>query len=123
MAECVLQVRESTVALLSSLIGQSPVLLAMLIAAVAAVVRWRRHPGISALVLSAALIAALTLLTGMFISAVLSPVMFTWEPVAIAWVTTIIGLVTSTLYAVVWGLLLAAAFGWRSDLESVTECG
>jgi len=93
------------VQVLSALIIQSPVLLVMVVGAVVAITRWRRHPTVSALALSAMLIAALALLTGPIISGVLCTVM--------GWRVLICELVTATPYAVVWGLLLAAVFGWR----------
>ena len=93
------------VQVLSALIIQSPVLLVMVVGAVVAIARWRRHPRVSALVLAAVLIAALTLLTGPIISGVLCTV--------IGWRVLTCELVTATPYAVAWGLLLAAVFGWR----------
>lgn len=104
---------------LASIAGHSPVLFVMFAGAVLSVARWRRHPRISALVLSAVLIAALTLLTSMVVSAVLPQIIVDWELPAIGWTTAIIGLVTTTLHAVAWGLLLAAAFGWRNPNETV----
>ncbi len=101
------------VQVLSSLVGQSPTFLAMLVGAILAIVRWSRHPGVSALVLSAVAIAVLTSLAAMFIFAILPRAVADWEPAAIGWTYSIIGFVTATLYAVVWGLLLVAAFGWR----------
>lgn len=116
-------------AMMRPLVRQSPVFLVSLLGAVIAIARWPRHPGVSALVISAVSISTLTSLTCAFISAVSLQVMATWEPAIVMWVYEVIWFCSFVMYAVAWGLMLAAAFCWRkpgiehAKAADVTEDG
>jgi F0F1-type ATP synthase membrane subunit c/vacuolar-type H+-ATPase subunit K len=98
----------------SNLVLQLPVTMVWGVAIVLAVVRWRRHPTVSLLVMVAALLYGLAALG--------SSIGHRWAFVAlfrmgapiprylVGWA---IGMGLASLRALAWGLLFAAVFGWR----------
>ena len=97
---------------LRSLGTQSPMFVVMFLGVIVAIVRWRHHPPASMLVLAAVVLSTVT--------SVAVPFVYAWLPRAfdfgeIEVVYLAVSLVAGTLYAMIWGLLLAAAFGWRKS--------
>ena len=101
--------------LLSALLVQIPVLLAILVGVILAFVFWRRNAKVSLLVI-AALALTFVVRVGSVLQSVMVPYLVSvqmWEIQQIRSLTSCLGIVWSLLSAVALGLLLAAAFGWR----------
>ncbi len=99
---------------LKSLAIQSPTLLAMLVGFVIALIRWPRHPAVSALVLMAVSVSILTMGTAAFVYAGLPWLRDALDIHNMQIVYRVVNVISMILYAVAWGLLLTAAFGWRN---------
>jgi hypothetical protein len=107
---------EIALGMLAQYLTQIPVLLAWLVGIILAIVYWRKHPRVSLLTL----IAIVALLAKSLIGSAVAM----WLPITLreqGWVASqigvilvVIGIVQSLVSAVLWGLLLAAIFGWRS---------
>lgn len=91
----------------------TPILLAYLAGVVLAAVRWQRHPKVSMLVLIACLLGlVMTPLPGV-IQFWLMQTQGGRGMADIAWVFSMIGILSSLAHALIYGLLLAAAFQGR----------
>ena len=104
--------------ILGPLIGvflvQLPVLLIWLVGLALALARWQRHPKVSRL----ALIAFVGFLLSSTIDylTTLMPITLVeqgWNFDQVGIAMAIVGLTKSVIAAVLWGLVLAAIFGWR----------
>lgn len=95
---------------------QSPVILVWLIGLVLSLVYWRRHPTVS--------LVAIIAIMGFLVISLISTYVSTWLPMTLrerGWsigqigiALTARGIISSLVSAVLWGLLLAAIFGWRN---------
>lgn len=97
---------------LVSLISQAPVCITWLVGIGLAIARWKSHPKTSAL--------ALTSLSAFLILSIFTSILYTTLPSqlgasGIVAVFQVVGVCNSLIHAVLWGLLLAAIFGWRRD--------
>jgi hypothetical protein len=116
---------EETMATLGLFLVQLPVFIVWLVGIILSVVYWRRHPKVSLL--------ALIAITAFFVTSLFGSALTTWLPIMLqrrGWAMTrlsavlaIVSLVRSIVNAALWGLLIAAIFGWRSERGSVTENG
>jgi MFS family permease len=104
---------------------QFPVVLVWLIGLVLSLVYWRRHPKVSLLTFIA--------IAGLLVSSLIGTYLSVWLPVTLqerGWsanqIGTVIaarGIIGSLIAAVLWGLLIAAIFGWRSKQGEVPRNG
>ena len=96
---------------LTNFVYQIPIFLVWLIGVVVAVVRWRRHPRPSLLLIIA---VAILFLRALILPVVTFSVVHGGMPPARAgFVNGLISLGSMVVAAVAWILLLAAALGWR----------
>jgi hypothetical protein len=92
-----------------------PMIIVWVIGIVLALSRWRRHPRVSQLMLT-----ALALMIG---ATVVIRALYAWLPIAMrnrGWsmseygaFSTAIGIVSTLINAAAWALVISAAFGWR----------
>jgi|GEM_PF-3806552 len=101
----------------AALLTQLPSLLVLAVAAAIAMVRHKRHPQVSIIVLVYALIEFLLIVTGTALQFVLPMQMQqTGQSIAtIGAALAVIGLGRSVIGALTLALLLWATFGWRTD--------
>lgn len=104
---------------IKSLAPLAPSLLLWLLGMVLALLRWRRHPGVSAAVLLACLLQILNLAFGVYEVYWLQQIIGgsfgnTNLQDEIERYTLITSLLSGTLSAFSWALMLLAAFGWRT---------
>ncbi len=108
---------ELLVPMFTVLLTQLPNILVLLIGFVLSLVYWQRHPRVSLLTT----IATAGFLINLLVSSSLSvlPLLWLeqgWETSQMGIIMTTIGIITSLLSAVYWGLLFTAIFGWRKTL-------
>jgi hypothetical protein len=97
----------------TQLAPRTPVLLVWIVGIGLAASRWQRHPRVSALA-TVALARAMLLTLGNVGFTVSLPFMARTQNVGqIGLLSTVVGVVTFVVDAVLWGLVLAAIFGWR----------
>ncbi len=101
--------------MLPSLVMQSPLYLVWLLGAVIAIVRWPRHPSVSALVISAMVIGILTSLICVLIYSALNQGIISGGAMNFSWLYKAVGICSTILHAASLGLLLTAAFCWRNS--------
>jgi hypothetical protein len=89
-----------------------PMFLVWFIGLIIALVRWRRHPGVSALVVAAVAVAGVTSIATQVVYTVLPRY---WDLKHFANVAGIIGIASAFVYACAWGCMLAAVFVGRSS--------
>ena len=89
-----------------------PMFLVWFIGLIIALVRWPRHPGISALVVAAIAVAGVTSIATQVVYTVLPRY---WDLKHFANVAGIIGIASAFVYACAWGCMLAAVFVGRSS--------
>jgi hypothetical protein len=101
--------------LLQSLAYQAPLYLVWLVAAILALVLWRRHPGVSLLVLLSMALFFGQSLVGSALQAWLSPQRIErgWTNEQLAIRLSLVGGVRVGVQFLAWALLLVALFGWR----------
>jgi hypothetical protein len=103
---------------LSTYLIQCPLFLIWLAGIVLAVIRWRKHPRVSLLAVIALVI--------IFIETIINTSLGMWLPLMLTeqgmnsnQVGTILSVwrcISSLVGLVIWGLLLAAIFGWRDEV-------
>ena len=106
-------------ALLMNLLSQTPVLLAFLVGALLAILKWRNHPNVSLLVLIACGL-------GLAVSLIF-PALNIWVVQSMSgprgaerqWIFTGMAIVSSLLRLVIYALLFAAAFSGRAPKQAV----
>jgi hypothetical protein len=106
---------------LISLAERSPMFMLALVAIVVAIVRWRRHPGVSGLITIAFILYLLKSFTFAFV--------FQWLPTLeesmhLSWdkidtLGTLTGVVSDIFFSVVLVMLVVAAFSKRSDVTTI----
>lgn len=108
--------QEILIATLGQYLPQIPLFLVWLVGIALAVVFWRRHPRVSLL----AIIALALFLLGALVGAPVSlwlPMMMQergLSPSRIGLMLTGVAVAQSLLSAVLWGIVIAAIFGWRN---------
>lgn len=102
---------------LSPLAIQIPLLLVWLFGCILAVVRWSRHPRVSMLTLVAILGLATLTLIGTATSVAVPMMMYDqgWTASQMSMILMMSGFSQSLFTAVLWLLLFAAIFGWRTE--------
>jgi hypothetical protein len=108
---------EKLVPALSILLVQLPVILVWLVGLVLSLIYWQRHPKVSRL--------ALIALIGFLIIEVIGSYVSIWLPLTlherglaasqIGIILFVRGIFSSLVSAILWGLLVAAIFGWRGN--------
>lgn len=114
---------EGAIATLGQYLVQIPVFIVWLVGIVLAVVYWRWHPKVSLLAFIALAAFLVTSLFGSALSMWL-PIGLQrrgWALARVGMIVTVVGFIRSLVSATLWGLLIAAIFGWRSERGGVTE--
>jgi len=97
-----------------------PMFLVWLVGLVIALVRWRRHPGVSALVVAAVAVAGMTSIATQVLYTVLPRY---WDAAQFAKVAGIVGLGSTLVHACAWGCMLTAVFIGRSSAPDQAAFG
>lgn len=107
-------------AALGQILGRLPTLIAWLVAVVIALVRWKKHPKVSALVVIAVAILSIELLIGSVFTAAMPRYLSASGRGAseIGVVFAAYSFVNSAISAGCWAMLIAAIFGWREQPPS-----
>jgi MFS family permease len=103
---------------LGVLLAQAPVYIVWLVGIAIAAVRYKRHPRVSLLAIIG-LGGSLLLSIANALLTVILPQQFAINEVASAF--AILGVCSGLIYMVLWGLILAAIFGWRSANDAPTN--
>ena len=93
----------------------TPVLLAYVAGIILAVARWQRHPTVSMLVLIACLLGLVVTPLPGAIQVWLVQSQSAQGMAQLSWVFSLIGILSSLVHALIYGLLLAAAFQGRAS--------
>jgi hypothetical protein len=99
----------------ATLLPLLPICVLWLVGIVLALVMWKRHPGVSLVVLLACVLLLVTLIAGQIASTWVMQAQKDggWSISQVGLVMAIVSWVRVTLSAIGYGLLLLAAFGWR----------
>jgi hypothetical protein len=107
---------EVVLASLGQYLIRIPVFLVWVVGIVLAVITWSKHAKVSLLTIIAIVTFGVLGLISNTLSVWLPLRMhdYGWTPSRIGMILTVVGVVQSLVSAVLWGLLIAAIFGWRS---------
>ena len=101
---------------LGSLLPSLPILLVWVIGIFISLERWERHPQVSQITaIACSIFIGLSIIQSI---TVIIPIFFfkVWTAQQLTLVVAGIRIVTSLVYAIIWGFLLQAIFGWRKSL-------
>jgi hypothetical protein len=108
--------QEMTTGILMQLVTRSPLFLTWTVAVVFALVRWKKHPAVSALVLIAVavfFVQAIVAAWAAFLPVSLSRAGRSHAEVGV--IMSVYGWATTFVSTACWALVVAAIFGWRSE--------
>jgi hypothetical protein len=99
---------------LGRLLADGPVYVTWLVGIGIAIARWKKHPRVSLLtVLALSLSLVISIFNGMLVIAL--PMQLRASEISAA--LAVLGVCSSLIYMVLWGMILAAIFGWRPTVE------
>lgn len=108
-----------SLSLVTSCLGQSPLILVWLAGLFLVVTRWERYPRVSLFLLIAILVEFVALISSIFFAVALIPWFYQqgWGAAQIGTAVAASGVFHSILSAIAWGLVIFAAFGWRDKAD------
>ncbi len=101
---------------MSQMLPRLPLFVAWIVAVLLAVLRWKQHPRVSMLVVAAVAVLALETIVNAFVVTSM-PMMMRSSGTSLASMGVFMAVystVSNVIAAGAWGMMIAAAFGWRS---------
>ena len=109
---------ELLVASFTSFLVQLPVVLVWLVGLILALIFWKRHPRVSLLTVIAILGLLILSFLGTYLNIALPVTLHSRNNLSFSQLTmtlAVVNIIISVFSAILWGLLVAAIFGWRKS--------